>query len=141
LDHCICYHSLQASAVYVDEDERDYDHLPLYFDISVTSDVYSNQPSLSHKGFEKRDWSSANMPLYLTRLGALQSTVRVPFHLLCTNVYPIIDNASADLNRYYRDIILCIKQAEGVAVPLIRFRRNTQKPIWKCDPLLKKSQK
>ena len=46
LDHCICYHSLQTSAVHVDEDERDYDHLPLHFDITVTSDVYSGQPSL-----------------------------------------------------------------------------------------------
>ena len=110
----------------------------LYFDIMVTSDIYSNQPSMSHKWFEKRDWSSANMPLYLATLGALLFTIRVPFHLLCTNAYPIIDNARADLNRYYRDIILCIKQAEDVAIPLIRVRRNTQKPIWKCDPLLKK---
>jgi len=80
------------------------------------------------------------MPLYFATLGVLLSTVRVPLHVPCTNAYPIIDNARADLNRYYRDIILCIRQAEGVAVPLIRFRRNTQKPIWKYDPLLKKSQ-
>ena len=60
------------------------------------------------------------------------------FLLLCTNAYPIIDNARADLNRYYRDFILCIKQAEDLAIPLIRVRRNTQKTIWKCDPLLKK---
>ena len=106
LDHCICYHSLQTSAVIVDEDERDYDHLPLYFDIMVTSDIYSNQPSMSHKWFEKRDWSSANMPLYLATLGALLSTVRVPFHLLCTNAYPVIDNIRADLNRCYHDIIV-----------------------------------
>ena len=79
LDHSICHHSLQTSAVHVDEDERDYDHLPLYFDIMVTSDIYSNQPSMLHKWFEKRDWSSANMPLYLATLGALLSTVRVPF--------------------------------------------------------------
>ena len=105
LDHCICYYSLQTSAVHVDEDERDYDHLPLYFDIMVTSDIFSNQPSMSHERFEKRNWSSANMPLYVATLGALLSTVRVPFHLLCTNAYPIIGNASADLKRYYRDII------------------------------------
>ena len=29
-------------------------------------------------------------------------------------------------------------QAGDVAIPLIRVRRNTRKPIWKCDPLLKK---
>ena len=106
LDHFIRYHSLETSAVHVNEDERDYDHLPLYFDITVTSDIYSSLPSLSHKWFEKRDCCSANVPLYLATLGVLLSTVRFPFHLLCKDAYPTIDNARADLNRYYRDIIL-----------------------------------
>ena len=78
------------------------------------------------------------MPLYLSTHGALLSTVGIPFHLLCTNAYPTIDNVPADLNRYYGDNISCINQAEYVAVPLMRVRRNTQKPIWKCDPMLKK---
>ena len=105
LDHCICHHSLQTSAVHFDEDERDYDHLPLYFDIMVNSDIYSNQPSMSHKWFEKRNWNSANMPFYLATPGTLLCTVRIHFHLLCTNAYPIISNARDALNRYYSDII------------------------------------
>ena len=90
---------------------------------------------------KKRDWSSANTPLYLVTHGALLSSVRVPFHLLCTNTYPTIDNACTDLNCHYRGIISCIKQAEDVTVPLIHVRRNTQKQIWKCTPMLKKKVK
>ena len=36
LDPCICYHSLQTSAVHVDGEKKDYDHLPQYIYIMVT---------------------------------------------------------------------------------------------------------
>ena len=135
IDHCICSADVPCSVVNVDEDERDFDHLPLSLTVTLTADP-SNHPCAANKKWcMKREWSKANWPLYISTLTALLSCVKIPFNLLCTSVFS--PQARVQLNVYYLHLVKCMKQAENVAVPLVRVKLKTRSPIWKEDPGLK----
>ena len=137
LDHCVCSAGVTTSTVHVDEDERDYDHIPISLCVSVTSKLVINAPqSVEKKWFQRRNWNRCDWPLYVATLASLLSTINVPYNLLCCGVTS--PSARLQLNTYYHQIILCLKKTEQVAVPIERIRSNTRKFVWNYDPLLKK---
>jgi hypothetical protein len=132
----VCSPLLHSSDVHVDDEERDYDHLLLFFDLSISSTISFSAPPKPQKWTCKHDWGIANWSLYLSTLALLLSNISVSFHLLGACYF--ISDVRGQLNAYYRNIISSIKQAEAIAVPFIRVRLNTRKTFWKCDPELKK---
>lgn len=138
IDHCVCSAGVICSSVEVHDEERDYDHLPLSFTVSVSHSSGLNQCESSVRGtkwYNKREWNKANWTLYICTLATLLSSVTVPYHLLCTSV--LSPNARSQLNSYYSQIVACLKQAEAIAVPVSRIRSKTRSSLWKEDPQLK----
>jgi hypothetical protein len=76
---------------------------------------------------------NANIALYVLPLSTLVNFIRVPYHLLQSQV----KGSKCDLNRYYDNIISCMKEAEKIAVPEERIRIKTQKSIWTANSELK----
>ena len=135
IDHCIVSSGLICGKVHVDQDERDYDHLPLSLIVTLNATAEKNLRPNSRKWISKREWNKADWPLYFSTLVSLLSTIKVPFNLLCTSVGS--PQARIQLNIYYSHIVSCLKRSEEVAVPLCRFRAKTRSSIWKNDPELK----
>ena len=136
IDHCVVSSGVSISDIHIDQDERDYDHLPLSATVTInTTRAEQNLCTNYKKWITKRDWNKADWPLYLSTLALLLSTIKVPFNLLCTSV--ISPQARVQLNIYYSQIVSCLKKAEEVAVPLCRFKLKTRGSIWKSDPDLK----
>jgi hypothetical protein len=90
-------------------------------------------PIGNSKWFKRRNWKRANIALYVLPLSTVPSCIRVLYHLLQLQV----KGSKLDLNRYYDNIISCMKEAEKIAVPKERIRIKTQKSIWTADPELK----
>ena len=78
-------------------------------------------------------WKRADIALYILSLSTLLNCIRVPYHLLRLQV----KGSKRDLDRYYDDIIRCMKEAEKIAVPKERIYIKTRKSIWAADPELK----
>ena len=87
IDHCIFSTALSCSTVRVDEDERDYDHLPLAITLCVNQTSRNLVGTIAKKWCYKRDWSNAKNVLYITTLAGLLFNVRVPFYLLYTDTF------------------------------------------------------
>ena len=68
-------------------------------------------------------------------LASLLSTVHVPYHLL--QLSAPCPNRQFDLNIYYLKIVSCLKQVEGVVVPLDQCPINAWQPVWNFHPELK----
>jgi len=68
-------------------------------------------------------------------LAILLSSICTLFHLLQTQVP--VKNVVADINLYYSQIILCLKNSESCAVPCERVRLGTCQPVWNNDSELK----
>ena len=136
LDHVISSSSsLISSIVRVDEEKIDDDHLILSCNLSceLSGKILSAQP----KWHMKLNWDRANVPLYLARLTALLSTIKVPYHLLQTSVSS--PSSTVDLNFYYCQIVHCLKSASKAAVPVDKVRIGTRKPNWNVDPEVKRA--
>ena len=131
IDHAICSPSLRISEVHVLTDEQDIDHMPMPFTFSLSDvPVYSSIPKPS-RCFDKYNWNRANLALYSVTLATLLSSIRIPFHLLQTQVPR--KNVVADINLYYSQIISCLKNAESCAVPYERVWLGTCQPVWNND--------
>ena len=75
IDDCICSTAIFCSAVRVDEDERDYDPLPLTI-ARFVNQTSRNLVSISaKKWYYKWDWSNPNNVLYITTLAGLLANV------------------------------------------------------------------
>ena len=81
LDHCECSPLLHSSDFHVNDEERDYDHLTLNLDLSISSTISFNAPLKPKKWTCKRDWDNANWSLCFSTLAFLLSTISMPYHL------------------------------------------------------------
>ena len=115
IDHVICLPSLSISEVHVLMDEQDIDHMLMSFMFSLSDvPVYSSIPKPSWC-FDKYNWNCGNIALYSVMLATLLSSICILFRLLQTWVP--VKNVVANINLYYSQIILCLKNAESCAVP------------------------
>ena len=127
IDYSIVSSDLICGKVHADQDERDYDHLPLYLTVTLNATAEKNLRPNSRKWISKREWNKADWPLYFSTLVSLLSAIKVPFNLLCTSVGS--SQARIQLNIYYSRIVLCLKRSEEVAVPLCCFQAQTKSSI------------
>ena len=89
-------------------DEQDIDHMQMSFTFSLSNvPVYSSIPNPS-RCFDNYNWNRGNIALYSVTLATLLSSIRIPFHLLQTQVP--VKNFVADINLYYSQIISCLSK-------------------------------
>ena len=133
IDHIISSSQLECSIIHVDIETDDIDHLSLSFTTKLKRNLCNVAPIGNSKWFKCSNWKRADIALYILSLSTLLNCIRVPYHLLQLQV----KGSKRDLDRYYDDIIRCMKEAEKIAVPQERIRIKTRKSIWAADPELK----
>ncbi|XP_065584325.1 uncharacterized protein LOC136043326, partial [Artemia franciscana] len=133
IDPIISSSQLKCSIIHVDIESDDIDHLSLSFTTELKRNLCNVAPIGNSKWFKCSNWKRADIALYILSLSTLLNCIRVPYHLLQLQV----KGSKRDLDRYYDDIIRCMKEAEKIAVPQERIRIKTRKSIWAADPELK----
>ena len=115
IDHIISSSHLECSIIHVDIETDDIDHLSLSFTTKLKRNLCNVAPIGNSKWFKCSNWKRAHIALYILSLSTLLNCIRVPYHLLQLQV----KDSKRDLDRYYDDIIRCMKEAEK-----LRFQRN-----------------
>jgi len=113
--------------VTVRDDDHDIDHLLLFviFPLLYVSRDLKFKRKL--QWFSMYNWKKTDISLYISTLPSLLSLMRVPYQIL-QHRYIGSDRVS-ELNSYYKEIVSCLKEAEGRAGPLECIPIRAQKSI------------